>query len=257
MHFTDTHTHLFSEEFETDIDQVIQKSIEAGVNKFYLPNINSKTIAPMMDLCEKYPNNCFPMMGLHPSYVKDDFEEELTLVEEWHSKQSFVAVGEIGIDLYWDKTYLKQQQEAFRRQINLAKKLHLPIIIHVRDSFNEVFEIIDELNDDTLFGIFHCFTGTYDQAMKIIGYGGFKLGVGGVITFKNSGLDKVISKVELEHLVLETDSPYLTPAPFRGKRNESSFLPLIAQKLADVKQVAIEKVAKITNKNANQVFYGR
>jgi TatD DNase family protein len=257
MQLVDTHTHLFSSQFNEDIDAVIQRAKEDGVEKFYLPNINSQTIDAMMGLCKKYPENCFPMMGLHPCDVKEDVEKELTLVEQWHEKHKFLAVGEIGIDLYWDKTFIEEQKHAFRTQIRLAKRLQLPIVIHVRDSFPEVFEIVDEENDDQLFGIFHCFNGTLDQAHHIINYGGFKMGLGGVLTFKNAGVDKTVANIDMEHLVLETDSPYLAPTPHRGKRNESAYVRLVAEKLAEIKQLPLEEVARITTANANQVFHGK
>lgn len=254
MILTDTHTHLYSEQFDEDIEQVISSCINRGITRLFLPNIDSTSIDVMMKLGEQYPENCFPMMGLHPTSVKENYKEELALVEEWMNKQKFCAIGEIGIDLYWDKTHIKEQQEAFRFQIELAKKYGLPFVIHCRDAFNEIFEILDELNDDKMRGIFHCFTGTVEQANHIINYGNFKLGIGGVVTFKNSGLDKVVEQIDLAHLVLETDSPYLAPAPFRGKRNESSYLINIAEKIAEIHQTTIEAAAKITTENSKQVF---
>ena len=254
MILTDTHTHLYAEQFDEDIDQVISNCIDKGISRLFLPNIDSSSINGMMRLSEQYPENCFPMMGLHPTSVKENYKEELALVEEWMNKQKFCAIGEIGIDLYWDKTHLKEQQDAFRFQIELAKKQDLPFVIHCRDAFNEIFEILDELNDDKMRGIFHCFTGTVEQANHIINYGNFKLGIGGVVTFKNSGLDKVVEQIDLAHLVLETDSPYLAPAPFRGKRNESSYLINIAEKITEIHQTTIEAAAKITTENSKQVF---
>lgn len=254
MILTDTHTHLYSEQFDEDIEKVISNCINRGITRLFLPNIDSTSIDVMMKLGEQYPENCFPMMGLHPTSVKENYKEELALVEEWMNKQKFCAIGEIGIDLYWDKTHLKEQQDAFRFQIELAKKHDLPFVIHCRDAFNEIFEILDELNDDKMRGIFHCFTGTVEQANHIINYGNFKLGIGGVVTFKNSGLDKVVEQIDLAHLVLETDSPYLAPAPFRGKRNESSYLINIAEKIAEIHQTTIEAAAKITTENSKQVF---
>ena len=254
MILTDTHTHLYSDQFNEDIDTVIQNCIDKGITRLFLPNIDSESIDGMMKLGEKYPKNCFPMMGLHPTSVKENYKEELTLVKEWMSKHPFCAVGEIGIDLYWDKTFLVAQQEAFRFQIKLAKEYNLPFVIHCRDAFDEIFEILNELNDDKMRGIFHCFTGTIEQANHVINYGGFKIGIGGVVTFKNSGLDKVVAQIDLEHLVLETDSPYLAPTPFRGKRNESTYLYTIAERVADIKEVSIEKVAQITTENSKQVF---
>jgi len=254
MILTDTHTHLYSEQFNDDIHTVIQNSIDKGITRLFLPNIDSTSIDGMMKLGTDYPNNCFPMMGLHPTSVGENYKEELALVEDWMSKQKFCAIGEIGIDLYWDKTHLKEQQEAFRFQIELAKKYDLPFVIHCRDAFEEIFEILDELNDDKMRGIFHCFTGTVEQANHVINYGGFKIGIGGVVTFKNSGLDKVVEQLDLAHLVLETDSPYLAPTPFRGKRNESTYLYTIAEKVADIYNISIEEVSKITTENSKQVF---
>ncbi|PJB16038.1 MAG: hydrolase TatD [Flavobacteriales bacterium CG_4_9_14_3_um_filter_32_8] len=254
MILTDTHTHLYTEHFNTDIDSVIKNCIAKGVKRLFFPNIDSSSIAGMMALAEKYPTTCFPMMGLHPTSVKTNYLEELAVVENWLANYNFCAVGEIGIDLYWDKTLLKEQQDAFKAQINLAKKYNLPFVIHCRDAFNEIFEILDELNDENMRGIFHCFTGDIEQAKHIINYGGFKLGIGGVVTFKNSGLDKVVERLDLDHLVLETDSPYLAPMPYRGKRNESTYLYLIAEKIAEIHHTTIETVAKITTQNSIKVF---
>jgi len=254
MILTDTHTHLYSEQFKDDIDVVVQNSIDKGITRLFLPNIDSTSIEGMMALGVKYPDNCFPMMGLHPTSVGENYKEELALLENWMNKQKFYAIGEIGIDLYWDKSFLQQQQEAFRFQIELAKKYNLPFVIHCRDAFDEIFEILDELNDDKMRGIFHCFTGTIEQANHIINYGDFKIGIGGVVTFKNSGLDKVVEQIDLKYLVLETDSPYLAPAPFRGKRNESTYLYTIAEKVADIYNIPIEEVAKMTTENSKEVF---
>ena len=254
MILTDTHTHLYSEQFNDDIDTVIKNSIDKGITRLFLPNIDSSSIDGMMKLGTDYPDNCFPMMGLHPTSVGENYKEELVLVEDWLNKQKFCAIGEIGIDLYWDKTFFKEQQEAFRFQIELAKKYELPFVIHCRDAFDEIFEILDELNDAKMRGIFHCFTGTVEQSNHIINYGDFKIGIGGVVTFKNSGLDKVVEQIDLKHLVLETDSPYLAPAPFRGKRNESTYLYTIAEKVADIYNLSIEEVAEITTANSKEVF---
>ncbi len=254
MILTDTHTHLYSEQFKEDIDIVIQNCIDKGIQRLFLPNIDSSSIEGMMKLGTDYPENCFPMMGLHPTSVGENYKEELALMEEWLNKNEFCAIGEIGIDLYWDKTFLTQQQDAFRTQIKWAKERSLPFVIHCRDAFDEIFEILDELNDDKMRGIFHCFTGTVEQANHIINYGDFKIGIGGVITFKNSGLDKVVEQIAIEHLVLETDSPYLAPTPNRGKRNESTYLLGIAEKVADIYEISIEEVAAITTANSKQVF---
>lgn len=254
MKFIDTHTHLFLEHFNDDIEKVITNALEKGVEKFFLPNIDSGSINDVLELVKKYPGNCYPMSGLHPTSVKENYKEELAMVEKLLKEGQFYGVGETGIDLYWDKTFLKEQKEAFAFQLELAKKYQLPIIIHVRDSFNEVFEVVDAHNDENLSGIFHCFTGDYKQAKKIMDYRGFKLGIGGVLTFKNSKLGETIEKVPLEYIVLETDSPYLAPTPYRGKRNESSYIPLIAEKLAEIYKYPIGKVAEITTQNALAIF---
>lgn len=254
MILTDTHTHLYSEQFKDNIDEVVQKAIKFGISRFFLPNIDSGYTNALLALAKKYPDNMFPMMGLHPCSVKADYQQELEHVEKMLSAHQVVAIGEIGIDLYWDKTFFKEQQAAFRYQIRLAKANNLPFVIHCRDAFDEIFEILDEENDENMRGIFHCFTGNLEQAQKIINYGGFKLGIGGVVTFKNAGLDKVVEQLDLAHLVLETDAPYLAPVPYRGKRNESAYLIEIATKIASLKQVSLEEVASITTKNSIEVF---
>ena len=253
MNLIDTHTHLFSSQFDDDRHLIVQNAIEKGVSKMLLPNINSQTIDAMHKLCADFPTHCYPMMGLHPCDVKENYLEELQIVKSYLDKGSYVAVGEIGIDLYWDKDTLDIQKEAFRQQLIWAKEYNLPVAIHIRESFDEVFEIIEEVNDDHLSGVFHCFTGNEAQAKKAIELG-FMLGVGGVVTFKNSGLDKTLKNLDLNHLILETDSPYLAPTPHRGQRNESSFLPLIAQKLAEIYEINVEEVAKVTSHNANTLF---
>ena len=254
MILTDTHTHLYSSQFDEDRTEMIQNSIDRGISRLFLPNIDSSSIDGMLALEQEFPKNCFAMMGLHPCSVNGNYKEELALTEEWLNKHDFCAVGEIGIDLYWDKSTLGIQQDAFKIQINWAKERNLPFVIHCRDAFDEIFEIMDELNDDKMRGIFHCFTGTLEQANHIINYGGFKLGIGGVVTFKNAGLDKVVEQIDMKHLVLETDSPYLAPTPFRGKRNESSYLINIAEKISELHQVSLEEVAKITTANSKEVF---
>ena len=254
MIFTDTHTHLYSSQFDDDRTEMIERALEKGVSRLFLPNIDSEYITSMLELEKKYPENCFPMMGLHPCSVKENYKDELTIVKDWLNKRAFYAIGEIGIDLYWDKTTLAIQQDAFRTQINWAKERNLPFVIHCRDAFDEIFEIMDEMNDDTMRGIFHCFTGNLEQANHIINYGGFKLGIGGVVTFKNAGLDKVVEQIDIQHLVLETDSPYLAPTPYRGKRNESAYLYNVADKISDLHQISIEEVAKITTANSKEVF---
>lgn len=250
--FIDTHTHLYSEEFNHDRSQVIKKAIGAGVKKLFLPNIDSASIEGMLQLEKDYPENCFPMMGLHPCSVNENVDQELKIVEEWLGKRKFCAVGEIGIDLYWDKTFFEQQKMAFQKQIDWALQYDLPIVIHCRDAFNEIFDVLSA-NKKLPKGIFHCFSGNLEQANKIIELG-FKLGIGGVVTFKNSGLDKVVEQLDMQHLVLETDSPYLAPAPFRGKRNESSYLMMVAEKVAQLKNSTIAEVAEITTKNAEEIF---
>ena len=254
MNFIDTHTHLYLDQFKDDIDQVIQNAIDSGVSKMLLPNIDSNTIKSMNALGKEYPGVCYPMIGLHPSDVKENYLDELAIVKAEALKDKYIAIGEIGIDLYWDKTYLKQQQDAFKFQIELAKSLGLPIAIHARDSFDEIFEILDELNDSTLSGVLHCFTGNLEQAKRVINYGEFKLGIGGVATYKNGGLDKVIPHIDLAHLILETDSPFLAPTPYRGKRNESQYIPIVADKIAQMKGIKIEEVAEVTTNNALALF---
>ena len=255
MNFIDTHTHLFLKQFKDDIDDVIDIAIRSGITKMFLPNINSETTDSMLQLCEKYPENCFAMMGLHPCDVKKEtMEKELLHVEEMLEKEKFISVGEIGLDLYWDKTTLEIQKMAFEFQIELAKKNKLPIVIHVRDSFLEAIEMVEKLNDENLSGVFHCFTGNVDDSKRITDLGNFYLGIGGVLTFKNSGVDKTIEKIDMKHLILETDSPYLAPTPYRGKRNESKYIVNIAEKLSEIKGIEIEEVAKITTENALNLF---
>jgi TatD DNase family protein len=251
--FVDTHTHLYSEEFSTDIDEALKKAIDAGVEKFFLPNIDSSSVAGMHALCEKYPQRCFPMMGLHPCSVKKNYKEELAIAYNYLQTKKYVAVGEIGIDLYWDKTFYKEQVEAFEQQINWALEFNLPIVIHCRNSFDEIYEVLCSFKKLPK-GIFHCFSGNAEQAQKIVDKTNFKLGIGGVVTFKNSGLDKAIENVDLKHLVLETDSPYLAPIPYRGKRNESAYIPLIAAKIAEVKKCSLLDVATVTTANAKEIF---
>ena len=254
--FIDTHTHLFVDAFDEDIDVVIQRSIDAGVEKFLLPNIDIESIDRMHNLEKKYPNNCVSMMGLHPGSIGENWESDLEIVKSNLFNRSYCAVGEIGMDLYWDKTFIEAQKKAFRMQVEWAKELNLPIVIHARDAFDEIFEIVDEMNDEILRGVFHCFTGTLDQANHILGYGGFKLGIGGVLTYKNAKIDEVIREISLDHLILETDSPYLPPVPYRGKRNESAYLLHIAEKLADVHGVTLKDIEERTSMNANcQVQY--
>lgn len=253
MIITDTHTHLYSEAFEEDRDEMMQRALDAGVERFFIPAIDSTYTQSMLDLESNYPQNVFLMMGLHPTHVKESFKEELAHVEEWLSKRKFYAVGEIGIDLYWDKTFLLQQQEAFVYQIRLAKKHQLPIVIHCREAFDEIFEILEQEKGDGLYGIFHCFTGTLEQAHQAISYG-MKLGIGGVATFKNGKIDQFLDQVDLEHIVLETDSPYLAPVPYRGKRNESAYIVEVLEKLSLIYGKSIEEIAEITTENSKNIF---
>jgi len=249
----DTHTHLYLKQFKDDIDKVIQRSIDKGINKFIFPAIDSTHFDDMHDLKNKYPGSIYLMSGLHPVDVKENYREELEFVVSSLKSHSYVAIGEIGIDLYWDKTYLKQQQDAFEFQIRLAIKNDLPIVIHCREAFDEIFEILDKENCDKLRGVFHCFTGTLDHANRAIRLG-FKLGIGGVVTFKNGGIDKFLNQIDLKHIVLETDSPYLAPVPFRGKRNESSYITYVIDKLSEIYGLPIKEIASVTTKNAEKVF---
>lgn len=253
MILTDTHTHLYSDKFDKDRKAVINRALQENVSRFFIPAIDSSFTRSMYDLERDYPENVFLMMGLHPTSVKEDYEEELRKVEEEFQKRDFYAVGEIGIDLFWDRSLLKQQQITFKQQIQLAKRKKLPIVIHCRDAFDEVFEVLESENDENLFGIFHCFTGDYEQAKKALSYN-MKLGIGGVVTFKNGGIDKFLNEIPLEHIVLETDAPYLAPAPYRGKRNEPAYIQLIAQKVAQIYGVPLEEVAVITTQNSKNIF---
>ncbi len=253
MILTDTHTHLYLEHFDNDRDEMLKRAFDAGVKYMLLPNIDSKSAPKMIELCNKYPDNLFPMMGLHPTDVKENYEEELEMVSRLLREQKFYAIGETGIDLYWDKTYLVEQKAALRYQIALAKEHGLPVVLHVRDSFDEIFETLEATADERLTGVFHCFTGTAAQAGRAIRLG-FRLGLGGVLTYKNSGLDKVVESIDIKHFVLETDSPFLTPVPFRGKRNESAYLRFIAEKLAIIKGISLNEVAEKTTRNAQALF---
>jgi TatD DNase family protein len=257
MIFIDTHVHLYLEEFDNDRDNVVRNAIHKGVNCFFLPNIDSNSIDGMIALSDSFPDHCFPMMGLHPTSVKANYQEELAIAEKYLSSsgKNFYAIGEIGVDLYWDKTFSKEQYDAFSIQIDWAVKYDLPVVIHTRNSFEEAVEIVEKKNDPMIRGIFHCFGGSIKQAEKAIGLG-FKLGIGGIITYKNSGLQHVVSEIALEHLVLETDAPFLSPVPYRGHRNESAYIPIIAQKIAEIKGISLEEVAKCTTVNALGVFQG-
>lgn len=253
MILTDTHTHLYLEHFDEDRDQVIENAINRGVKYMLIPNIDSQSVEGMLSLCNDHPENCFPMIGLHPTDVKDNYKEELNTLESWLDKRKFVAIGEIGIDLFWDKSFLKEQQISFRHQIDLAKKHDLPIVIHSRDSMKEIFEVLDDVHTSDLKGVFHCFSGDIADAKKAIEMGYF-LGIGGVVTFKNSNLKDIVKEIDLKHILLETDAPFLTPSPYRGKRNESAYIYNIAEKIAEIKEISIEEVAEITTQNAKQLF---
>lgn len=253
MIITDTHTHLYSEQFDLDRKEVIQRAIGNGVTRFFIPAIDSDYIQKMLDLEAEFPENIFLMMGLHPTHVKENVENELAQIKKWIDKRKFYGIGEIGIDLYWDKTYLKEQQYAFKTQIKWAKERKMPINIHCRDAFDEVFDILEEEKSEDLFGIFHCFTGNLKQAKKAISYN-MKLGIGGVVTFKNGKIDKFLNQIPLTEIVLETDAPYLAPTPFRGKRNESSYLKNVAEKLALIYDVSFEKIVNTTTQNAKKIF---
>ena len=250
---TDTHTHLYSEHFNEDLSLVMQRTFDSGVKRLFIPAIDSATTEAMYLFEKQYPENVFLMMGLHPTSVKSNFKQELEHVKKQFSKRQFFAVGEIGIDLFWDKSNLENQKIAFKTQIQLAKKYKLPIVIHCRDAFDEIFKILESENDDDLFGIFHCFTGTEEQANRAISFN-MKLGIGGVVTFKNGKIDTFLNKIDIKNIVLETDSPYLSPVPYRGKRNESSYLPLICKKLAEIYQLSEEEISIITTQNSKDVF---
>lgn len=252
----DTHAHLYSEDFELELEEIIIRAQNSGVKQILLPNIDKESIAPMDAVTKKF-SNCIPMMGLHPGYVKEDWEEELQTIEHmlFANPGKFCAVGEIGMDLYWDQTFIEEQKLVFRKQIQWAKQLNLPIAIHARNAFDEIFEILDSENTPDLSGVFHCFTGNQEQAKHILDYGNFFFGIGGVVTYKNSELPSVLKEIDLQHLVLETDAPYLPPVPYRGKRNESSYLGYIADKLADIYSVSSKEIAEETTKNAIKLFH--
>lgn len=255
MKLIDTHTHIYAKQFDNDRGQMINRAIESGVEQFFLPNIDSQSIDRMLALEKAYPGQCFAMMGLHPCSVKENYEEELAIAREWLDRRPFCAVGEIGLDLYWDKTFITEQQNAFNIQMDWAKELEIPIAIHTRDAMDMTIEMVEGKKDERLHGIFHCFTGNLEQALRIIDLG-FLLGLGGVLTFKNGGLDKVIAsdKIPMEALVLETDAPYLAPAPNRGKRNESAYVKLVAEKLTAIKGLTYDEVCRQTTVNANKLF---
>ena len=253
MQLIDTHTHLYSETFDEDRDAMIQRALACGVTDFFIPAIDSTYTERMFALEKKYPNRMHLMTGVHPTHVKENYKEELNHVASLLRQRSFCALGEIGIDLYWDKTFLKEQQEAFDLQIQWAKEHKLPFVIHCRDAFDEVFEVLDGHDSKDLRGIFHCFTGTLDQAKQALSYN-LKLGIGGVVTFKNGKIDQFLNQIPLSEIVLETDAPYLAPVPFRGKRNESSYIQEVASKVAEVYNLPFTEIASVTSKNALAIF---
>ncbi|MCU0370623.1 MAG: TatD family hydrolase [Bacteroidales bacterium] len=253
MILTDTHAHLYLDQFNPDRHNVVRNADQNGIRFIFLPNIDKDSIVPMMELARDFPGRCFPMIGLHPTSVREDYLQHLEAVKEWLEKESFCAIGEMGIDLYWDKTYFEEQKEAFRIQASLALKYDLPLVIHSRNSFGEIFELLEEVRQPELRGVFHCFTGDLQQAEHITGMG-FMLGIGGVITYKNSGLADVVAKIPLERLLLETDAPFLAPVPYRGIRNESSYIMEIASRLAEIKGLPLEEIANQTTKNALDFF---
>lgn len=254
MKFIDSHCHLYAQQYIEDRAEVIKNAKNLGIEKIVLPNIDTQTLEDMWPLVDSNPAMFFPTLGLHPCSVDENYKKTLHQLRQNLESQKYIAVGEIGIDLYWDKAYVNEQKEAFLIQCNWAKELKLPIIIHSRDSFDEIFELLDGIHDNDLFGVFHCFTGNTQQAKKVLDYGNFYMGIGGVLTFKNSGLAKSLANVPIEKILLETDAPYLAPQPFRGKRNEPKFLIHIAEKLADVYQMPLAEIAKITSKNSETLF---
>jgi TatD DNase family protein len=253
MQFVDSHCHLYLPEFQNDLPSVIGRANEAGIEKFYLPGIDSAVIDDMLQLEQQWPGKCFPMMGLHPCSVKENYKDELNIVKHWLDRRKFVAIGEIGLDFYWDTTFTEQQYEAFRRQMEWALAFNLPIVIHTRNAMQQTIETVKPYAARGLRGIFHCFGDSIETAEQITGMN-FLLGIGGVLTYKKSGLAEVLEHVSLEHIVLETDAPYLTPVPHRGKRNESSYIRIIAEKIAEIKGVSIEEVAQVTTRNAEKIF---
>lgn len=253
MIITDTHAHLYSEAFDDDRSDMIERALKENVKRFFIPAIDSTYTEAMLQLEKEYPDNVFLMMGLHPTHVKENYKEELKHVEEMLTQRQFYAIGEIGIDLYWDKSTLSIQQEAFRHQIKLAKQYKLPIVIHCREAFDEIFEVLDKEKDDDLYGIFHCFAGNIEQAHQAISYN-MKLGIGGVATFKNGKIDQFLNQINLKHIVLETDSPYLAPVPYRGKRNESAYITKVLEKLAIIYGVTVEEIASVTTQNSKDIF---
>lgn len=254
MKIIDTHAHIYAEEFDQDRDDVLQQSFEKGLDKIYMPNIDHTSIDGMLELELKYPGQCIPMMGLHPCYVKKGFEKELYLVEEWLGKRSFAAIGEIGLDYYWDLSFKEQQMEALKVQVEWAKKYNRPIVLHCRNSIDETIEVISSMKDEKLRGIFHCYTGNEEQTQKILEMGDFSFGIGGVLTFKNGGIDKILPQIPLQKIVLETDSPYLAPVPHRGKRNIPSYTALVLEKAAEILKCRPEEISTQIYQNSIQIF---
>jgi TatD DNase family protein len=253
MQWIDTHAHLYDEDFAKDRTEMVERAVAAGVYQFLLPNIDSSTISGMLALEAQFPGVCIPMMGVHPCYVNENVDQELAVVREWLEKRPFKAIGEIGLDFYHDTTYTQQQYKAFREQLNLSRQYHLPVSIHARESTRECIDEVKALQDGRLSGVFHCFSGTLEQAKEVIDLG-FYLGIGGVVTFKKAGLDKLLEHIDLQYVILETDAPYLAPVPYRGKRNESAYIPLIGERIADVKNLTIGEIAAITTSNALKLF---
>ncbi len=251
--YTDSHTHLYLDAFKDDREQMIRRAIEAGVTRMFLPNIDSSTTGPMFRLADQFPSNCFPMMALHPTSVKEDYRDQLAVMGQHLEDVRIIAIGEAGIDLYWDTTFIKEQEEVFRTQINWAKERNLPLVIHARDSFQEIFRILDDEGGDGLKGVFHSFTGTREDLKKALSYN-FMIGINGIVTFKNSNLGEVVREIPVEQLLMETDSPFLSPVPYRGKRNESSYLVEIAAKVAEIYNLTKEEIGQVTTQNALQLF---
>jgi len=253
MKLIDTHSHIYSSQFENDIYDVIARAKDNNIEKILLPNVDLESIPQMMNLVSEFPDICIPMMGIHPTSIKENYREDLAIAKKYLDENKFIAIGEIGIDLYWDKTFVEQQKEAFRIQIQWSIDYGLPVVIHARDAFDEIFEVLDEFDVDNFNGVFHSFTGNIEQAQKAMDLG-FYIGINGIVTFKNSGLDKVVELIPVDRILLETDSPYLAPVPNRGKRNESAFLLSVAQKIADIYKISIYDLAEITTKNAQYLF---
>ena len=250
----DTHSHIYSEEFDKDRDEVIQRAIDIGIKKIILPNIDSTSLARMLNLESKYPDFCFSAIGLHPTSVKNDYKNELDIIKSELERKEYIAIGEIGIDLYWDKSFLKEQIIVFKQQLDWSIQYNLPIIIHIRDAFDETMEVLKEYKNEGLRGVFHSFTGNNEQAKQIIDYGGFYIGINGIVTFKNSGLAETVSNIPLQYILLETDAPYLTPTPYRGKRNESSYIKLILDKLSSILSINKNEIEEITDLNSYKLF---